>query len=163
MRTQQWIVVGIDASETSKRALRWALAEASRTGARVDAVHAYDVPVYPGPSIGQVQVMVHDAAVTLLRNIVTGPAADYPDVVVRQLIRRGPPGPALVHAAAGARLLVVGTSVRSRLRGLVLGSTAEYCAAHAGCPVVVLRCDVAVTGSTPPAPRAGATPEHDAG
>jgi nucleotide-binding universal stress UspA family protein len=38
------IVVGIDASEDSIRALRWALEEASLRGASVELVHAYPIP-----------------------------------------------------------------------------------------------------------------------
>ena len=34
------IVVGIDGSETSRTALRWAIAEAVRHGSSVEAVHA---------------------------------------------------------------------------------------------------------------------------
>lgn len=157
------IVVGVDRSEAATAALRWALGEAARTGATVEAVHSYDIPVYPGPSIVEVRAMMYASAAAFLRAAVATASAEQPNVTVRRVIRRGPAGPGLVHAAIGARLLVVGTTVRHRVAGLVLGSTAEYCATHAGCPVVAVRPDVART-ATAAAPRrlVGASANRDA-
>ena len=49
------------------------------------------------------------------------------------------PAPALVTAAKGADLLVVGSRGRGGFEGLVLGSVSQYCTRHATCSVVVVR------------------------
>ena len=133
------IVVGIDRSEAAIQALRWALAEARRTGAVVEVVHAYELPVYGGPTTDHVRDWLHVEAQALLRASVLDAAADYADVPVRQLVRRGPAGPVLVTAAVDAKLLVLGSRGRGPVTTLLVGSVARYCTANAPCPVVVRR------------------------
>jgi len=60
-------------------------------------------------------------------------------VVVRQLVVRAPPGPALVELARHRDdLLVVGYGGRSRLGYAVYGTVTRYCLAHARCPVLTV-------------------------
>lgn len=61
----------------------------------------------------------------------------------------GPAGPAIVDAACGARLLVVGTRGHRSLERLLVGSVSHYCLAHAACPVVSVPAPTTETAPTP--------------
>jgi nucleotide-binding universal stress UspA family protein len=138
------IVVGVDRSEAATQALRWALGEARRGHATVEVVHAYELAVYAGPSTDGVLEWLRQEAEAVVQATVLAAAGGYPDVPVRQRVVRGPAGPVLVAAAAGAKLLVLGSRGRGPVTGLLLGSVARYCTAHAPCPVIVMRPEPAV-------------------
>jgi nucleotide-binding universal stress UspA family protein len=57
------------------------------------------------------------------------------------VVAEGDPIEALVAAAEDADLLVLGTRGRSQFAGLLLGSVSQACAAHASCPVVLVKRD----------------------
>jgi nucleotide-binding universal stress UspA family protein len=134
------IVVGIDGSATSVGALRWAVAEARRSGSRVEAVAAWQWPtgwgvMAPFPSdydpAGDTTHMLED----LVR-----PVADaVPDVQVGWRAVEGHPAEVLVAAADHADLLVVGNRGHGEFAGLLLGSVGQHCAAHAAVPVLIFR------------------------
>jgi nucleotide-binding universal stress UspA family protein len=131
------VVVGVDGSESSADAVRWAAAQAKLTGAPLRAVATWRWPNYvtripPGVDLAA------DTAQTL-REVVTAALAGYPDLAVTQHVIEGPPGPALLSQAQDASLLVVGARGRAAFPGMLLGSVAEYCVRHGTCPVVVVR------------------------
>jgi nucleotide-binding universal stress UspA family protein len=64
--------------------------------------------------------------------------ADHPEVVVRRQVVQGAPRSALLEAASGAQLLVVGARGRGGLRGMPLGSVSLAVLHHAACPVSVV-------------------------
>jgi nucleotide-binding universal stress UspA family protein len=72
-------------------------------------------------------------------------AGDLDGVTVETSVSEGEPAAALVEAPANADLLVVGSRGHGELAGILLGSVSEYCAAHADCPVVVVRARHAVS------------------
>lgn len=118
------IVVGVDGSEESRRALEWALAEARTRGAPVRVVHAHG-----GDESEREAELIVKAEVTTA-------AADGLDVGAEAL-----PGPAvrvLLEAARDAELLVVGSRGRHGFPGLLLGSVSQQLANHAVCPVVIV-------------------------
>jgi nucleotide-binding universal stress UspA family protein len=136
------IVVGLDGSESSRRALERALDLALLTGGAVHGVSVEEhLPMYAA-TVGEVEDEaefeshyfrdVHaDAAkvaasreMTVSFDIVRGHAAD-------QLVR--------VAQAQGADLLVIGHKGHSRLHNLLLGSTADRLVEHSPCPVLVVR------------------------
>jgi nucleotide-binding universal stress UspA family protein len=135
------IVVGVDVSPRSDAALEWAFAEAHRRGVDVVAVHAWSLPV--SASIGYVPAQtvdaVRDAAAAAVTATVERVGRRYPDVRCDQRVASGSAALALVDAAGDAALLVVGTRGRGGFAGLVLGSTSQYCAHHARCPIVIVR------------------------
>lgn len=132
------IVVGVDGSESSRAALAWALQQAELTEAPVDAVIAWEYPVF---SVGQVLLPPEDPesrAARALSEAVTATVRGQP-VEVRQRVVAGHPAQTLIDAARNARLLVVGSRGLGTFSAALLGSVALYCIQHAPCPVVVVR------------------------
>jgi nucleotide-binding universal stress UspA family protein len=142
------IVVGVDGSEASKEALRWAAAEARLRGARLRVVHAWTVPLsiaapepsvlghpmLPGPSVEEVRAALAERAERVLDDAVAG----LEGVEVEPELVEGTPAHALVRAAEGADLVVVGSRGLGGFKGLLLGSVSQQCTHHAPCPVVIV-------------------------
>ena len=133
------VVVGVDGSERSVAALRWALAQARLTGARVEAVMCWEIPgsIYLTPTHdeGYYEQRAEEVFGEVLREV----AADAEGVELTTRMVGQPAGEVLTRAAEGADLLVVGSHATVDRHGLHLGSVASYCAHHAPCPVVVHR------------------------
>jgi len=133
------IVVGLDSSEESIRALRWALEEARLRDAELRLVHAYPTP----------ELVALPAVVTLPSDDELRAAADQvldeqldkvggaDQVPVTRTVRSGGAASVLCEAAEGAELLVVGARGLGGFRGLLLGSVTHQVVAHSPCPVVV--------------------------
>jgi nucleotide-binding universal stress UspA family protein len=154
------IITGVDGSEASHRALRWALEQARLRGDAVVVVSAYRrtavrVPHTPVDPYLPVEAM--QAASDYRRSLqdeqdardqrraeqlieqalhAVGGAGD---VVVKPLTAAGDPGRILVERSEQADMLVVGSRGRGGVKGLVLGSVSQHCVHHARCPVVVVR------------------------
>ena len=136
------IVVGVDGSEASRRALAWALEEAALRGASVEAVHAWRVPSLAALSLVPVVDFSHRGREVLdraVRDVIDAAADRLRAVPLSAVLRDGPVQQALCQVAEGADLLVVGTRGRGAFEGLVLGSVSQYVAGRAPCPVVVTR------------------------
>lgn len=139
------IVVGVDGSQPSNDALRWALAEAAARGATVEAVITWSNPIvadaYGGASmIGfDPAILVEGASQTLESAIEAAcPDADQRAQIVRT-VAEGGAGYVLVEQSRGADLLVVGSRGHGGFAGLLLGSVSTQCVHHAHCPVTVIR------------------------
>jgi len=139
------IVVGVDGSETSRHALRWAAEEARAHGSQLHVVHAWEVPglgagvgVLPGRRSAQPEGQ-HDEASRLVADVVREELGEDPPGDVRTSIGRGPAAGVLLDAADQADLLVVGSRGLGGFKGLLLGSVSSKMAAHASCPVVIVR------------------------
>ena len=132
------IVAGVDGSEDSKEALRWAAREASLSGGVVHAVTAWQVPwrIYLVPSYTEADYE-RDAADTLSKTVL-GALGPEPAVPVITRLVQNRPAVALTGEAEHAELLVVGCHGRGELPGMHLGSVASYCVHHAPCPVTVV-------------------------
>jgi nucleotide-binding universal stress UspA family protein len=140
------IVVGVDGSENSLEALRFALAEARLRGATVVAVHVPHLPMAPvvgAPAfvIGDLPDLVQ-AVEESASQIVADALAEVRDeaagIDVETVVVRGGVAHELVQASAGADLLVVGSRGRGGFAGLLLGSVSQQCVHHARCPVVIV-------------------------
>jgi nucleotide-binding universal stress UspA family protein len=143
------IVVGVDGSNASRTALRWAAEEARLRGARLEAVYVYE----HSPSWQMYGYSAEIAAIPvsampddrysreLAQSLVEGLVADLGAVgievdAIAHEDRR--PAHALVERSRSADLLVVGSRGRGGFAGLVLGSVSQQCVQHATCPVVVM-------------------------
>ena len=136
------IVVGVDGSEPSAAALRWAVDEGRVRDAEVEAVHAWSYPpmtsitgFVPPPSFTDKDLAEEARAVVeRMCEAVEGRGTRVVPKVVH-----GPAAAALLNVAEGADLLVVGSRGRGGFAGLLLGSVSQQVAQHAPCPVVIVR------------------------
>jgi nucleotide-binding universal stress UspA family protein len=133
------ILVGVDGSEHSKAALRWALAEAQQRSGEVTALLSWQVPFLSFPG-GFDRDEMEKAAKEFLLGIVSE-IAPSPAVPVTSIVAEGEPTESLTVAAQDADLLVVGTRGRTRFAGLLLGAVSQGVAATAPCPVVLVKRD----------------------
>ena len=137
------IVVGLDGSDESTRALDWAAEEADLRGGRVRVVTAWHVPVlvYSAGYTPMVAPSVEESSEHAANTIVEGAAAELTDrgLEVDTVVEYGNAAQALIDASAEADLLVVGSRGHGGFAGLLLGSVSTQCAQHATCPVVVVR------------------------
>ena len=83
--------------------------------------------------------MVVPAETAALTDAVAGWRKKFPDVDVRERVVHAIAAPALVDAARGAELLVVGSRGRGGFRSLLLGSVSHAVMHHATAPVAVVR------------------------
>ena len=131
------IVVGIDGSEGAREALQWAIAEARRRNAAVEAVCAWHPPYVLGyEALGEIHGSFEADAAKMLDAAIDG--ADTAGVRVERKLVTGGAAAALVEEAKGAALLVVGSRGRGGFTGLLLGSVSQQVAHYAPCPVVII-------------------------
>jgi nucleotide-binding universal stress UspA family protein len=143
------IVVGLDGSETSHAALRWAVEEAGLRGTRLVAVLAWAfIPPQPMGDAGMLAMPAGDLAGQLTAerdaaNVVVSNAIESlgskPGFEIEQRIVEGDPGEVLVAESKQADLVVVGSHGRSGLTAALLGSVSRHVVDHAACPVVVVK------------------------
>jgi nucleotide-binding universal stress UspA family protein len=138
------IVVGVDGSPGSKKALAWALRQATLTGAAVEAVATWRDPATYGLAVGYAYTPTDSESYASLISKdldnaiaeVSGTAAN--PVPVHPRVAEGPAAQMLLEAAVGAELLVVGSRGHGAFAGMLLGSVSQHCVQHAPCPVVVV-------------------------
>jgi len=135
------IVVGVDGSEPSLRAVDWAADEAALRGAPLRLVYASLWESYEGAALAQElgkptgQVMAED----IVRTAAQRARLRQADVRITTDVLPEEPEYALVREGHGAAALVLGTRGRSGVVEMLLGSVSLAVAAHADCPVIVLR------------------------
>ncbi|MCQ6552286.1 universal stress protein [Streptomyces sp. C10-9-1] len=136
------IVVGVDGSEPSVKALRWAVRQAGLSGETLEAVISWEypaagwaamVPSLP-PDFDPEQMASKILDDTLERTLGAEAAAS-----VQRTVVVGNPAQALMERAEGADLLVVGDRGYSGFKAALLGSVGLHLSQHAPCPVVVVR------------------------
>jgi nucleotide-binding universal stress UspA family protein len=159
------VVVGIDGSEGSSKALAWAAQEARMRGAVLRVVHAWrprrlsEAAYLQASTAGEPSGLsswdekVNDeyrsqvlsmtggepgeaeASVDSQVTAVLGPS---PDVPVEREVKEGKATQVILEAARDADLVVVGSRGRDGFAGLLLGSVSSQVAHHAHCPVTVV-------------------------
>ncbi|WP_216214835.1 universal stress protein [Amycolatopsis aidingensis] len=137
------VVVGVDGSPVSERAVAVAFEEASWRGAPLVAVHAwldgdYDTVFSPARFYSTWESVDAVERRTLAEQL-AGWQEKYPEVHVERVVARDRPRHQLLEWSARARLLVAGCRGRGGFRGLLLGSTSQALLHHAECPVMVVR------------------------
>ncbi len=135
------IVVGVDGSDESIGALRWALAEAALRGASLLVLHAWAYPTSVGiPTMRLIDIDgMRESSEALLADAIRKATAGSPSTVsVDAVATEGSAAHALVDAGEGADLVVVGARGHGGFLGLILGSVANQVLHHATCPVVVV-------------------------
>lgn len=142
------IVVGVEGSDGSRAALRWAINEARFRSSTIVVLTAY-LPTYvpAAPDYGYVPLDATDLVYEVRKmqdDIVAEVLAhdSGPPVPLEQQLLKGRAADTLIAASQGASLLVVGNRGRGGFRGLLLGSVSQHTAHHARCPVVIVRSDM---------------------
>ncbi|MFI7142343.1 universal stress protein [Streptomyces massasporeus] len=135
------VLVGVDDTSHSWLAADWAAMEAELRGCPLKVVHAVgrdaDSP-HGGTGVGLTE-QVLGAAMGVLEDARGRLRADRPGLSVDTDLARDDPAEALVSAAEGAEMVVVGSRGRGGFAGLLLGSVSQKVVAHADRPVVVVR------------------------
>ena len=139
------IVVGLDGSQSSTRALAHAVAEAKSSGRVVRAVHAWTTPVWmgvtglgynalasPADSKRYAEELLEQQLATFREH------NDLGGVTLKPSTYEGDAKRVLVEASEGAALLVVGGRGAGQIRSLVMGSVSAYALHHVQCPVMVV-------------------------
>jgi nucleotide-binding universal stress UspA family protein len=135
------ILVPVDFGAASARALRVAGVVAQAHAASVDALHAEVLEAPPYFTHDQVSALekqrtgARAQAERYLREFAAKQGVELRQAVVAD----GPPHPAILKAAAGHDLIVMGTHGRSGAARWWLGSVAERVVREAAVPVLVLR------------------------
>jgi nucleotide-binding universal stress UspA family protein len=137
------VVVGVDGSQGSWRAIHAAAWEAQARRTTLVLAHGYPAdpytwygwaPLYTGPAYD-----TRAAATTLVNETADEVRATYPDLTIGTELHLGTGSHALIAASESATMVVVGSRGRGGFAGLAIGSVAAQTAAHAACPVLVIR------------------------
>lgn len=137
----RFVVVGVDGSPQSSRALAFAADEARLRGATLKVVEAWSFPTFAAGvyvPAGSYEDFPGEVASSLDAQI-TEVLGDPPPLPVEKLVEEGPTAQVIIEAAKGAALLVVGSRGRGGFTGLLLGSVSNQVAHHAPCPVLIVR------------------------
>jgi nucleotide-binding universal stress UspA family protein len=136
------VVVGMDGSEESLRAVEWAALEAKRHSwplrivsvpTLVPRMHAYNAsPTATANALRGISARALDTAIIRAEEVAPG-------LPITTGLLSGPPALAVAESGSGASMLVVGARGAGGFAAMVLGSVSRYAATRAPCPVVVVR------------------------
>ncbi|MEV4287933.1 universal stress protein [Nonomuraea bangladeshensis] len=134
------IVVGVDDSPECRPALAYAFRQAELRGAKLRAVHAWQLPVHAfAPEIAydvdEIRAAQHELVAAALEPFRT----EHPAVEVIEETHSGHPVDVLTAAGAQADLVVVGSHGRGAMGSALLGSVSRGVLHHARCAVAVVR------------------------
>jgi nucleotide-binding universal stress UspA family protein len=134
----QRIVVGVDGSDGSVLALRWAAHYAALLAGRLDVVMAWEYPT----TFGWAAIAPDWDPAADVRRVLTDTAraafGDETPAAMQFQIREGGAARVLIEECEGATMLVVGSRGHGGFAGLLLGSVSANVAEHAPCPVLII-------------------------
>jgi nucleotide-binding universal stress UspA family protein len=137
------VLIGVDGSEDSRTALRWAAVVADALRLPLRALWAWQYPTDALLSVGNIELpsparsdeLIETQLTHLVEEVLEDKAAD-----VTLEVGRGPAAAALLGAAEhGPAMVVVGSRGLGGFKGLLLGSVSRQLAEHAPCPVTIVR------------------------
>ena len=138
------ILVPTDFTETSEKAIEWALSLAERLGSWVTLMHAYEIPIIGFPdgalvATADIATRIADASRAGLDSAVA--RRQGRKVKVDGILRDGVAWEEInrVGDEIDADLIVIGTHGRRGLARALLGSVAEKVVRTAHCPVTLIR------------------------
>jgi nucleotide-binding universal stress UspA family protein len=147
-RTGERWIVGLDGSEDSIRALKWAAALAPNRASTLKIVRSWTYAALGGLDVGAPGV-IEAMRPKVVYELIDEFTAEMESVGVRVEwdVIFGSAAPMLLDACDDADLLVVGTRGRGGFARLLVGSTSHQCATHAKVPVAVIPKNAATDGS----------------
>jgi len=147
MKIAKPLVAATDGSEESLRAVEWAAREAALRGAPLRIVSAVQVPAMIGlqvrPDRDFVADLVHHERDQAFGAAAARAAEVAPGLQVDTVPLTGPPAQAVTGSGSAALMLVLGARGTGAFGWMALGSVSRYAAAHASCPVMVIRGETA--------------------
>jgi nucleotide-binding universal stress UspA family protein len=148
------IIVGVDGSGNSRRALAWAMREAAAHHLPLTVLSVHPPPASPATKI---YWGVHtypensfdpdharSAVQDFVDQVASEAGAPAPEVTVS--VTTGDVAKELVRASHDADMLVVGSRGSGGFATLRMGSVSSQVAHHAGCPVVVVPAGTSAAG-----------------
>jgi nucleotide-binding universal stress UspA family protein len=140
--TWKTVMVGVDGSPNSHKALAWAADEAAHHQADLVVVNVWEHTLPPpAGSVSVSERYVPDPSQRSPEDLlaeIKEVLGEDPPVLVQPRVKQGVAAKVLIDQSADADLLVVGTRGHGGFRGLVLGSVSQHVAAYAQCPVTVV-------------------------
>jgi len=137
------VVAGVDGSDGSMRAVRWAARQAALWECPLRLVHAYAWPWIQQPFVAGVpshyRQALMNAANDWLRKAADVAVQTAPELAVGTELISSTAAQLLISESQRARMVVVGSRGLGGFTGLLVGSTAVALGAHAHCPVAVVR------------------------
>lgn len=143
----QWkwnkIVVGVDGSKESRKALAWACDHAG-PGVLVVAVSVWSVPTdatdppFGGFPWGATREM-GDATRSMLNGVVGETQVEYPGVDIAEYVIAGNAAHEMIKLSETADMVVVGAKGHGGFTGMLIGSVSQHVLAHSACTVIVVR------------------------
>jgi len=135
------VVLAVDLDAPGDAEIEFAFEAARLRGARLRVVHAWQTPVL-GLGPGEVDLLNDPHRAEEWQNLLTGALRlwrdKYPDVEVVATVTKDRPQTALIRAASGACLLVVGHRIAERPLGRRTGPVTHAAVQHVDCPVAVV-------------------------
>jgi len=145
------VVAALDGSHRDDAVIDWAAAEAAALSAPLHLVHAVDLGT-PLSAYGELLTSpeivdrVEQESTRVVTEARARVEAARPGLAVTTALPTGSPSGALLAAAEGARVLVVGSARKNRAERIVLGTTSLSVVAHAPCPVVLVPENASTSG-----------------
>jgi universal stress protein A len=136
----QKILVPIDFSEGSRKALHYAIALAKQSQGEILLLHVLEMPPVPVQAF-ETAFMEITPEESVANELLQWQAEAGSSAPVKTLVCSGSASPEIVRVANenNMDLIVIGSHGRTGLARLILGSTAERVVRHAACPVLVVR------------------------
>jgi nucleotide-binding universal stress UspA family protein len=142
MANYKKIVVGVDGSPASLKAVSWAANEAKLRGSDIEILHSWSMPFVVDPMAMMPMMFPMEEMVADANRIVAAAAAAVVSIDskihVATRVERGSASEHLITAGKTADLVVVGSRGHGGFAGLLLGSVAQQVANHTPCPVVIV-------------------------
>lgn len=137
MSGKKLVVVGVDGSPDSEKAVRWAVDFADRTDTDLLLVTAWQWPSSYGAPVWLPDFRPDEEARAVVEKAQAGAGRARGRVEVA--VGEGRAGRVLVARSEYAEALVIGSRGHGAVAETLLGSVSAYCVRHAHCPVVVVR------------------------
>ncbi|MEI2778366.1 MAG: universal stress protein [Tetrasphaera sp.] len=138
------VVVGVDGSKASERALRWGRFIADNADATLEAVMAWQHTVEWAPVIPlelSIDVDQGEHAKQALHACTERAFKGKPPKKLKLHTGEGYPAKVLIDRSKEAMMVVLGSRGHGGFSGLMLGSVSTLVARHGSCPVLIIHGD----------------------
>lgn len=134
------ILVPVDFSKASKKALQYANSFAGQFGAELTLLHVIQ-PAVTAPAFDTLPQELAETTEDAERSLADFRSTVDDGILTKCLIRKGSPHMEIIDLAKELEvdLVVLSTHGRTGLSHVLLGSTAEKVVRRAGCPVLIVR------------------------